>query len=68
MRTTLDIPDEVMTKVLQISGRKKRGEAVRTALEDYVRRNALELLLSLPGTIEIEDVSEELERIELAEA
>ncbi len=66
MRTTLELPEKVLTETVRISGKKKKSEAVRVALEDYIRRNALSRLLELPGKIEIEDVSEELEKAELA--
>lgn len=65
MRTTLDIPEELLSKAAQISGKKKKKEIVRLALEDYVRRNAQKRLLNLIGNIEIEDLSEELEQAEL---
>ncbi len=67
MRTTLELPEDVLSSnVVQISGKKKKSEAVRIALEDYIQRNALKRLFELRGNIEIEDVSEELERAELA--
>ena len=65
MRTTLDIPEELLAKAAAISGKKKKKEIVRLALEDYVRRNAQKHLLDLIGKIDIEDLSEELERAEL---
>ncbi|MBI4330377.1 MAG: type II toxin-antitoxin system VapB family antitoxin [Chloroflexi bacterium] len=65
MRTTLDIPEELLAKAARLSGKKKKKEIVRLALEDYVRRNARKRLVDLIGKIEIEDLSEELERAEL---
>ncbi|MBI4330697.1 MAG: type II toxin-antitoxin system VapB family antitoxin [Chloroflexi bacterium] len=64
MRTTLDIPEKVLSEVVHISGNKK-SEAVRVALEEYIREHALKRLLSLPGKIDIEVVSRELEQLEL---
>ena len=67
MRTTVDIDDTLMEDVVRLTGAKKKKEALRIALEEYVRRVRIDVLLALPGTIDIEDVSEELEMLELEE-
>ncbi len=66
MKITLRLPEKLLTETILISGKKNGSEAVRVALEDYIRRNALKRLLELPGKIGIEDVSEDLEKAELA--
>jgi metal-responsive CopG/Arc/MetJ family transcriptional regulator len=38
MRTTLDIPEDLLRAVTEIVGVKKRNEAVRIALSDFTRR------------------------------
>jgi metal-responsive CopG/Arc/MetJ family transcriptional regulator len=65
MRTTLDIPEELLRDVAAICKTTKRNEAVRLALSDFVRRNRRKALLALRGTLDIEDASDELERAEL---
>lgn len=60
MGTTLELPEGVLSDVVRISGKKKKSEAVRIALEDYIQKNALKRLFELRGKIEIEDVMEEL--------
>ena len=68
MRTTLDIPEELLRDVVAILKTKKRNEAVRLALSDFVRRNRRKALLALRGRLEIEDASRDLERAELDDA
>ncbi len=68
MRTTVDIPDDLLKKVMHWSKAKTRSEAIRTALAEYVRREAVEALIAMAGTRpDFPDVHEELERIEMEE-
>jgi hypothetical protein len=64
MRTTLDIPEELLRDVAAILKTRTRNEAVRIALSDFVKRRRRELLLSLRGRIDVDDVSRELEESE----
>jgi metal-responsive CopG/Arc/MetJ family transcriptional regulator len=68
MRTTLDIPEELLRDVAAILKTKKRNEAVRLALSDFVQRNRRKALLAMRGRLEIEDASQDLERAELDDA
>jgi Arc/MetJ family transcription regulator len=68
MRTTVDLPEELMSDLMALSKTRKKKDAVRVALEEFVRRKKLEKLLALPGKIEISDVTTELERMELDES
>lgn len=67
MRTTLDLPDGILEELLRVVRKKKKNEAVRIALEDFIRRKKMEKLLELSGKVEIEDTTEELERAEIDE-
>jgi len=67
MRTTLDIPEELLRDVAAILKTKKRNEAVRLALSDFVRRNRRRNLLAMRGSVDIEDASADLERAEMDE-
>jgi len=67
MRTTLDIPKELINDLLETLKLKKKAEAVKIALEDFVRRKRIEELISLSGKIKIENLTRELEESELAE-
>lgn len=68
MRTTLEIPEKVIRELLAVTAIKRKSEAVRVALEEFIRRRKLERLLELSGKIEIEDATEELERAEMNES
>lgn len=68
MRTTIDLPEELMSDLMALSKTRKKKDAVRVALEEFVRRKKLEKLLTLPGKIEISDITTELERMELEES
>jgi len=67
VRTTLDIPEELLRDVAAILKTRTRNEAVRIALSDFVKRRRRELLLSLRGRIDVEDASRELEESECDE-
>ncbi len=67
MRTTIDVPEELMNEFMALSNTCKKKDAVRNALEEFVRRKKVEKLLMLPGNIEISDVTAQLEEMELAE-
>lgn len=67
MRTTIDLPEKLIGEVMTLSKAKKKKEAVRVALEEYVKKKKIEKLLSLPGKIEITDVTSDLEQIEIDE-
>ena len=68
MRTTIEVPEELMSDLMALSPTRKKKDAVRIALEEFVRRKKIEKLLALPGTIEISDVTAELEEMELGES
>jgi Arc/MetJ family transcription regulator len=68
MRTTVDLPEDLMSDLMALSKTRKKKDAVRVALEEFVRRKKMEKLLALPGKIEISDVTAELERMELDES
>ncbi len=68
MRTTVDLPEELISDLMALSKTRKKKDAVRVALEEFVRRKKIEKLLALPGKIEISDVTAELERMELDES
>lgn len=69
MRTTLNIPDELMKELHRFSDEKLKTRAVSIAIKDYVRRKKIEHLLSLSGKISIDYdwKKEEKKEIELEE-
>jgi len=67
MRTTVDIPRDLLTELMALSGARKKKDAVRMAVEEFVRRRKLAELLEMPGKLDLRDVSRELEEAELDE-
>ena len=67
MRATLNIPDDLLSEVQKISGEKSKTKAITTAMKEYVRQKRIKELLALRGKIQIEDVTDELEKLELEE-
>jgi Arc/MetJ family transcription regulator len=66
MKTTIDIPDELLSSLFRISGAKTKRDAVLIALEDYTRRRMVADLVSSFGTWDVMD-NDELESADLAE-
>ena len=67
MRTTLDIPKDLMDELLAILKISKKNRAVRIALEDFIRRKKKERLLHLSGKIAVTDMSARLREAEYGE-
>lgn len=67
MRATLNIPDALISEVQKLSGEKSKTKAIVTAMEEFVRDKKMRKLLSLRGKIQIEDVTKELDELELKE-
>jgi Arc/MetJ family transcription regulator len=67
MRATLNIPDDLLAEVQKITGEKSKTKAITIAMREYIRQKRIKELLSLKGKIQIEDVTEELEKLELEE-
>ena len=60
MKTTIDIPDELMKDALKFSKASTKREAVVSALEDYIRRQKVKKVLKMFGTFENMMTQEEL--------
>ena len=67
MRATLNIPDDLLAEVQKISGKKSKTKAIITAMEEFIRQKKIKELIALGGKIQIEDVTEELEELEIEE-
>ena len=50
MKTTIDIPDQVLREAMKNSGADTKREAVLTALEDFNRKHRQQKLIKLMGT------------------
>ncbi|MEX2447887.1 MAG: type II toxin-antitoxin system VapB family antitoxin [Solirubrobacterales bacterium] len=64
MRTTLDLDDRLMESLMARHRGESKTKAVEAAIEDHVRRGAVDWLLANAGKIEIEDASAELRAID----
>lgn len=55
MRTTLDLPDELVSRARSALGFKSKTDTVVFALREVVRRDRIDDLKSLFGKVEFED-------------
>ena len=62
MRTTLDIDDEILSSLMEISGEKTKTAAIEDAISYFLAHEAAMGIRNLRGSIEVEDVSAELRR------
>jgi Arc/MetJ family transcription regulator len=63
MRSTLDLPDDLLRDAQALSGLKTKKEVVTAALDEFVRRRRLEDLRSMVGHADFDLTQEELERM-----
>ncbi len=68
MRATLNIPDGLLVEVQKMTGKQSKTKAIVMAMEEFVKRKKRERLLALKGQIVLDDVTPELEEVELQEA
>lgn len=68
MRATLNIPDDLLKEVQKISGEKSKTNAITVAMREYIRQKKVKELIALGGKIQIEDITKELEDLEMKEA
>ncbi len=66
MRTTVDLPADLIEDVARLTGAKKKKDALRIALEEYVRNKRVEALLASAGTLSLDYVRPEMEMAELS--
>ena len=67
MRTTLNIKDEVLDQVIEITGAKNKSQAVNQALEAFLLEKQVQRLLNLRGKLKLEENWTELRELELNE-
>jgi Arc/MetJ family transcription regulator len=64
MRTTLDVDEKLMEKVVQATGEKNKSKAVNRAMEEYLRQKSIDELRAALGTIDLVDNWYELRHME----
>lgn len=67
MRATLNIPDDLLSEVQKMTREKSKTKAIVTAMEEFVRQKKIKELIALRGKIQIEDVTGELDKLEIKE-
>ena len=65
MRTTFNIPDDLISEVQKISEEKSKTKAIVTAMEAYVRDKKMTALRALRGKMPLEYDSQKEEAAEL---
>ena len=66
MKTTLDIPDEMLREVLRNTGAKTKREAILTAVDEFNRRRRLAHLTMRFGSFEGFISNDELAKLRAA--
>jgi Arc/MetJ family transcription regulator len=54
MRTTLDLPEDLLTEVRNLAGTRSKTAAVVLALKDFIDRKKIEQLRKLRGSVVVE--------------
>lgn len=54
MRTTIDIPEEILTEAMRLSGAKSKTRAVIMSLQEFINRNKIEKLRELRGKVDLD--------------
>ena len=65
MRTTVDIPNELLELAIEFSGAKSKRAAICWALEEAVRKHAISDLLSQKVKIDFAIKPDDLEKMEI---
>ena len=65
MRTTLNIPDDLLAEVQKLSGQKSKTKAIIIAMEEFVRQKRIRELVALRGKIRIDYNWKKEERLEI---
>ena len=55
MRTTLTIDDAVISQVVRTTGRSNPLDAIREALQSYLRQEKLKQVIAMRGQIDLQD-------------
>lgn len=64
MRTTLDLPEDLLRDLQGVTGAPTRREAVIVALEDYIRRQRLKRVAAAAGQLDFDVDPRELRALE----
>jgi len=59
MKTTLDLPEDLLKKAMKLSNRKTKTSTIILALEEYIRRKKLERVISMEGALHFSEDMED---------
>jgi metal-responsive CopG/Arc/MetJ family transcriptional regulator len=65
MRATLNIPDDLLSKVQEVTGEKSKTKAITIAMQEFIRQKKIKELISLRGKIHIDYDWEKEEELEM---
>jgi CRISPR/Cas system-associated protein Csx1 len=63
MKTTLNIPEELIKNAMSISKHRTKTETVIVALQEYIRMKKIEKILGYEGTLQFEDTWEQIRHV-----
>ncbi len=58
MKTTLNIPENLIRKAMALAKHKTKTETVVVALQEYIRKKKIEKILSSEGKLQFDDTWE----------
>jgi metal-responsive CopG/Arc/MetJ family transcriptional regulator len=67
MRTTLNLKNDLIKKVLELTGAKNRSQAINDVLEYFIKEKQINNLLGLKGKLHLDENLEDLREMELDE-
>jgi len=65
MRATLNISDELLSKVQKITGEKSKTKAITIAMQEFIRQKKIKELIALRGKIQIDYDWQKEEELEI---
>jgi hypothetical protein len=58
MKTTLNIPDDLIKKAMSLSKHKTKTKTIIVALQEYVRRKKIEKIMEYQGKLQFDETWE----------
>ena len=65
MRTTINVDDALLENVMLLTHAESRADAIRIALQEYIRLQRKQQVLALRGKLDIEDNWQALRDLEI---
>jgi hypothetical protein len=53
MRTTLDIPKELIEEAMKVTGANTKNQLIKDALQEQINRSKRKKLIALKGTVDL---------------